>query len=50
MAEPSQAQQDRADRQTIENGAAALRSEAIRAEYAGLSAKHLAFALALVLD
>ena len=41
---------DRADRQVIEQAAAQLRQGAIRAGYAGLPGKHLAFALALVLD
>jgi hypothetical protein len=42
--------QDRADRQLIEQAAATLRTGAIRAGYAGLPRKELAFALALVLD
>ena len=41
---------DRADRQVIEQAAAQLRTGAIVAGYAGLPDKHLAFALALVLD
>jgi hypothetical protein len=41
---------DRADRQVIEQAAAQLRHGAIRAGYAGLEHKHIAFALALVLD
>jgi hypothetical protein len=43
-------EQDRADRQLIEQAAATLRTGAIRAGYAGMEHKHLAFALALVLD
>ena len=43
-------EQDRADRQVIEQAAAELRSGAIRAGYAGVEHKHVAFALALVLD
>jgi hypothetical protein len=50
MGMTEQAHADRADRKVIEHAAAALRSAAIRDEYAGLTAKHLAFALALVLD
>jgi hypothetical protein len=42
--------QDRADRQLIEQAAAQLRRGAILAGYAGMEHKHLAFALALVLD
>lgn len=45
-----QVAQDRTDRQTIEQAAAALRSGAIQAAYAGYENKHCAFALALVLD
>jgi hypothetical protein len=41
---------DRADRALIEQAAAQLRHGAIRAGYAGLPGKHVAFALALVLD
>jgi hypothetical protein len=41
---------DRADRQVIQQAATRLRQSAIRAGYAGLEHKHLAFALALVLD
>jgi hypothetical protein len=41
---------DRADRRLIEQAAARLRHTAITAAYAGLEHKHLAFALALVLD
>ena len=41
---------DRADRALIEQAAAQLRHGAIRAGYAGMEHKHLAFALALVLD
>jgi hypothetical protein len=40
----------RADRSVIERAAARLRSEAIRAGYAGLRHQHIAFALALILD
>jgi hypothetical protein len=43
-------EQDRADRAVIEQAAARLRSDAIRAGYAGLPRKDLAFGLALVLD
>jgi hypothetical protein len=43
-------EQDRADRQVIEQAAAQLRHGAIVAGYAGLPDKHLAFALALLLD
>jgi hypothetical protein len=43
-------EQDRADRQVIEQAAARLRQGAIRAVYAGAEHKHVAFALALVLD
>jgi hypothetical protein len=43
-------EQDRADRQVIEQAAARLRQGAIRAVYAGMEHKHVAFALALVLD
>jgi hypothetical protein len=43
-------EQARADRQLIERAAARLRADAIRAGYAGLPRKDLAFALALVLD
>ncbi len=50
MGMTEQAHADRADCKVIEDGAAGLRAQAIRAEYAGLTAKHLAFALALVLD
>jgi hypothetical protein len=45
-----QVEQDRADRQVIEQAAAQLRHGAIRAGYAGLEHKEFAFALALVLD
>ena len=45
-----QVKQDRADRQVIEQAAAQLRTTAIRDGYAGMEHKHLAFALALVLD
>ena len=41
---------DRADRQVIEQAAARLCTDAIRAGYAGLERKELAFGLALVLD
>ena len=41
---------DRADRALIERAAAQLRHGAIVAGYAGMPDKHLAFALALVLD
>ena len=41
---------DRADRALIQQAAAQLRHGAIRAGYAGMEHKHLAFALALVLD
>ena len=41
---------DRADRQVIEQAAAQLRHGAILDGYAGLPDKHLAFALALILD
>lgn len=41
---------DRADRQVIQEAAARLRQSAIRDGYAGMEHKHLAFALALVLD
>jgi hypothetical protein len=41
---------DRADRQVIEEAAAGLRHGAIRAGYAGMDGKHVAPALALVLD
>ena len=41
---------DRADRQVIEDAAARPRYGAIRAGYAGMDGKHVAFALALVLD
>ena len=41
---------DRADRTLIQQAAAQLRHDAIRAGYAGMEHKHLAFALALVLD
>lgn len=40
----------RADRDVIERAAARLRSDAIRAGYAGLQHQHIAFALALILD
>jgi len=43
-------EQDRADRQVIEQAAAELRSGAIRAGYAGVEHKHVAFARTLVLD
>jgi hypothetical protein len=43
-------EQDRADRQLIEQAAARLRTDAIRAGYAGLPRKDLAFGLALVFD
>lgn len=42
--------QSLADRQVIEQAAAELRAGAIRAGYAGAEGKHVAFALALVLD
>ena len=41
---------DRADRQVIEQAAAQLRHGAIADGYAGLEGKHVAFALALILD
>ena len=41
---------DRADRALIQRAAARLRHGAIRAGYAGVEHKHVAFALALVLD
>ena len=41
---------DRADRQLIEQTAAQLHQGAVRTAYAGMEHKHLAFALALVLD
>jgi hypothetical protein len=40
----------KADRALIDRAAAHLRHEAIRSEYAGLQHKHVAFALAMVLD
>jgi hypothetical protein len=40
----------RADRDLLARAAAWLRSEAIRAGYAGLTHQHVAFALALILD
>lgn len=40
----------RADRELLERGARRLRDEAIRSAYAGLSHRHVAFALALLLD
>ena len=43
-------EQNRADRQVIEQAAAQLRLGAIWAGYAGMEQKHLAFGLALVLD
>ena len=43
-------QQLRADRAVVEQAATHLRQEAIRAGYAGRPDKHLAFALALILD
>jgi hypothetical protein len=43
-------EQDRADRQVIEQAAAQLRHGAIVAGYAGLPGKHYAFGLALLLD
>jgi len=43
-------EQDRADRQVIEQAAEQLRTGAIQAAYGGLEHKHFAFALALVLD
>ena len=43
-------EQDRADRRVIDQAAAELRSGAIRAGYAGVEHKHVAFALAMVLD
>jgi hypothetical protein len=43
-------QQLRADRAVVEQAAAHLRHEAILAGYAGREHKHVAFALALVLD
>jgi hypothetical protein len=44
-----QVEQNRADRQVIEQAAAQLRQGAIRAGYAGIPGQHFAFALALVL-
>jgi flagellar motility protein MotE (MotC chaperone) len=41
---------DRADRQVIEQAAAQLRYGAILDGYAGMPDKHIAFALALILD
>jgi hypothetical protein len=41
---------DRADRALIQQAAAQLRQGAIRAAYAGMPGKHVAFGLALVLD
>jgi hypothetical protein len=41
---------DRADRRLIQQAAAQLRHRAIMAAYGGLEHKHVAFALALVLD
>jgi hypothetical protein len=46
----SQIEVDRADRRVIQQAAAQLRHGAIMAGYAGLPHKHLAFALALLLD
>ena len=46
----SKIEADRADRQVIEQAAAQLRTDAIRAGYAGLERKKLAFGLALILD
>jgi hypothetical protein len=43
-------EQDRADRRVIQQTAAELRSGAIRAGYAGVEHKHVALALAMVLD
>ena len=40
----------RADRDVLDRAAARLRSDAIRAGYAGLQHQHIAFALALILD
>ena len=40
----------RADQQLVEQAAARLRHRAIRAAYAGLERKELAFTLALILD
>jgi hypothetical protein len=40
----------RADRDLLERAATWLRTEAIRAGYAGLSHQHVTFALALILD
>jgi hypothetical protein len=45
-----QVEQDRADRRVIEQAAAQLRHGAIVAGYAGMEHKHVAFALALILD
>ena len=46
----SQVEQDRADRQVIEQAAAQLRQGAIRAGYAGMEHKHFTFGLASILD
>jgi hypothetical protein len=43
-------EQLRADRAVVERAAAHLRHVAIRAGYAGLDHKHVAFALALMID
>lgn len=40
----------KADRAVIEQAAAHIRKQAIPADYAGLEHKHIAFALALILD
>jgi hypothetical protein len=48
--ERSRIEVDGADRALIEQAAAQLRHGAIRAGYAGIEHKHLAFALALILD
>jgi hypothetical protein len=48
--ERSRIEVDGADRALIEQAAAQLRHGAIRAGYAGMEHKHLAFALALILD
>ena len=49
-ADRSRIEVDQAERALIEQAAAQLRRGAIRAAYAGLEHKHLAFALALMLD
>jgi hypothetical protein len=48
--ERSRIEVDRTDRALIEQAAAQLRRGAIRAGYAGMDGKHVAFGLALVLD